>query len=107
MGVPVATYLQHENGSRGFTMEQNERYGIFFQGAAIMAAALKSDQGVPEPETLAGQVYDQINQARHWTDAGPEAVAAYRDGVEAVFRAYGIQLPEIAEKPAQSRRGGR
>jgi DNA-binding XRE family transcriptional regulator len=33
MGVPVATYIQHENGSRGFPAGRAERYGRFFRVA--------------------------------------------------------------------------
>ena len=33
MGVPVATYIQHENGSRGFPAGRAERYGKFFRVA--------------------------------------------------------------------------
>jgi SOS-response transcriptional repressor LexA len=31
MGVPVATYVQHENGSRGFPADRAARYGRFFR----------------------------------------------------------------------------
>jgi SOS-response transcriptional repressor LexA len=31
MGVPVATYIQHENGSRGFPAKRAERYARFFR----------------------------------------------------------------------------
>jgi DNA-binding XRE family transcriptional regulator len=33
MGVPVATYIQHENGARGFPAPRAERYGRFFRVA--------------------------------------------------------------------------
>lgn len=33
MGVPVATYIQHENGSRGFPADRAERYAKFFRVA--------------------------------------------------------------------------
>lgn len=33
MGVPVATYIQHENGSRGFPASRAERYAKFFRVA--------------------------------------------------------------------------
>ena len=33
MGVPVATYIQHENGSRGFPASRAERYARFFRVA--------------------------------------------------------------------------
>lgn len=33
MGVPVATYIQHENGSRGFPADRAARYGRFFRVA--------------------------------------------------------------------------
>jgi SOS-response transcriptional repressor LexA len=31
MGVPVATYIQHENGGRGFPAERAERYAKFYR----------------------------------------------------------------------------
>jgi SOS-response transcriptional repressor LexA len=31
MGVPVATYIQHENGSRGYPAKRAERYARFFR----------------------------------------------------------------------------
>lgn len=31
MGVPVATYIQHENGTRGFPSSRAERYARFFR----------------------------------------------------------------------------
>jgi SOS-response transcriptional repressor LexA len=31
MNVPVATYIQHENGTRGFSPSRAERYGRFFR----------------------------------------------------------------------------
>jgi SOS-response transcriptional repressor LexA len=31
MNIPVATYVQHENGSRGFPAARAERYGKFFR----------------------------------------------------------------------------
>lgn len=34
MGVAVATYVQHENGSRMFTAAVQDRYHAFFAGAA-------------------------------------------------------------------------
>jgi SOS-response transcriptional repressor LexA len=33
MGVPVPTYIQHENGSRGFPADRAQRYGRFFRVA--------------------------------------------------------------------------
>ena len=32
MAVPVPTYTQHENGTRGMSAEQFERYMAFFHG---------------------------------------------------------------------------
>lgn len=33
MGIPVATYIQHENGIRGFPADRADRYGKFFRVA--------------------------------------------------------------------------
>ena len=33
MGVPIATYIQHENGTRGYPASRAQRYGIFFRVA--------------------------------------------------------------------------
>lgn len=33
MGIPVATYIQHENGGRGFPADRAKRYGKFFRVA--------------------------------------------------------------------------
>lgn len=33
MNIPVATYIQHENGSRGFPAERAQKYGRFFRVA--------------------------------------------------------------------------
>ncbi|MGV3580022.1 hypothetical protein [Brevundimonas sp.] len=46
MGVPVATYIQHENGSRGYPAARADRYGRFFRVAPewLLYARGESDE---------------------------------------------------------------
>lgn len=48
MGVPVATYLGHENGSRGFKRNA-ERYAQFFR---VSYEWLMTGKGEPRPTSL-------------------------------------------------------
>lgn len=93
MGVPVPTYVQHENGKRACSIAQFERYGIFFTAVPIVTHFLKEGGAIPDPEMLAALIYDGINRARHWSDAPPKTMATYLDVLEDVFRAIGINLP--------------
>ena len=49
MGIPVATYIQHENGSRGFPASRAERYAKFFRVAPewLLYGSLKSSAAEP------------------------------------------------------------
>lgn len=46
MGVPVATYIQHENGSRGFPADRAQRYARFFRVQPEWLLYGKSSDGV-------------------------------------------------------------
>jgi hypothetical protein len=107
IGVPVSTYIQHENGRRAVTTDQFERYEIFFEGSKTLAALLRGHRTIPGPEELAGEVYDHLNRARHWTNASPADQEAYRSGLQAVFRAYGLLLPDGAPSPLLRHPGAR
>jgi hypothetical protein len=106
MGVPDATYGQHERGMRACTLAQFERYGIFFQGIQIVAKCLHDQKPIPEPLELAAQVYDALNRARLWKDAPEATHQTYRDALGEVFRAFGVNLPPEAFQAAQGRRRG-
>jgi phage repressor protein C with HTH and peptisase S24 domain len=53
MGVPVATYIQHENGGRGFRLKA-ERYAQFFRVTPewLLYGRGKGDQVAPEPRAV-------------------------------------------------------
>lgn len=97
LDVPVATYVQHENGKREISIRQFHRYRIFLQAAQLIARFQKA-AAVPDPEILAALVYDAAHTAKRWTQASSATMDAYRKGVEAALQAKGITLP--AESPS-------
>src|SRR5678816_1954109 len=89
LGIPQATYVQHENGKRAFTISQGERYSAFFNGAKIVDHFLAAQLTIPDREALACLIFDTVNKPLHFSDA-PDAIAqAYREAVDAVFVAFG------------------
>lgn len=100
MGVPVPTYLQHENGKRTCSILQFERYEIFLTGFPVVARAIRQGGATPEPDVLAATVYDQMHRERRWRDARPATMATYRDVLEGIFRAIGVNVPEGSFQPA-------
>ena len=105
MHVPVATYLQHENGKRACSIAQFERYSIFLSSTPFVARYLRVGGESPDPEGLAATVYDHMNRARHWRDAPQETQDTYRDLLEDVYRAMGINLPHGAFRPLSGQPG--
>lgn len=56
MGVPVATYIQHENGVRGYPASRAERYARFFRVAPEWL--LYGSKGItPEPAELGPRLF--------------------------------------------------
>jgi hypothetical protein len=107
MGVPVATYGQHESGKRTATLAQFEHYRIFFQGVQVIGECLHTPKPIPGPPELAAMVYDRIHRARHWKDAPEATRQVYREALEAVFQAFGVNLPAQAYQGPQPPSGGR
>ena len=99
LGVAVSTYGQYESGTRRFTVNQFERYEIFFQSVRLIAHFHKIGKGMPEPDVLAALIYDHIHRAQFWTDAPERSRRAYFSGLEAASRIAGVTLPERRLKP--------
>lgn len=106
MGVPVPTYLQHENGRRACSIAQFERYEIFFHTTQLVARFLKDRHDIPQPDVLAAIVYDVIHKAQVWKDAPVKTVETYTRGVEAVLRAHGVTVAGQGPKAAPGASGG-
>jgi transcriptional regulator with XRE-family HTH domain len=49
MGIPIATYIQHENGTRGFKAATAERYAKRFKTTPEWILYGKGEQSLPEP----------------------------------------------------------
>lgn len=69
MGVPVPTYIQHENGARGFPAERAQRYGRFFRIAPeFLLYGKQSDSVNAEPLGPALHVKGEV-AAGVWREA--------------------------------------
>lgn len=104
--VPVATYIQHENGQRAPSIQQFETYRVFFYGARLVRHFQRDGLNLPDLEVIAALVYDGLHQARQWNDATPQTAEVYRRELERVFKAHGVMPPANTEQPAQGAPGG-
>lgn len=100
LGVPVATYGQHETGKRLPTIPQFQHYEIFFQAAQLIRHFARMDRGIPDAEVLAALTYDSIHKAQVWDDAPERIRRLYLSGLQAAARAAGIHLAEDGPEAA-------
>jgi len=94
MDVRVSTYIQHESGRRGFSIQQFESYEIFLQLAKLANHFLRTGQDLPDTYVLAALVYDGVNRAKIWTDAPELTQDLYLRAAEAVLRSVTAKPPE-------------
>jgi len=59
MGIPVATYIQHENGGRGYPASRADRYAKFFR---VQACWLLYGQGEAPSEQARPPSAEQLQQ---------------------------------------------
>lgn len=92
MGVPVATYIQHENGTRGLPATRAEKYGRFFRITPEhllygKASAKPTSPGLGPILHIKGAVVaGKWREAEHWDESewvtftgSPDVIAPLRD----------------------------
>lgn len=98
MGVPVSTYIQHENGARGFPATRAERYAKFFRvtpeyllyGKPSLSSAAP---GLGPTLYIKGVVAAGVwRDAEHWDETEWQTFTGSPDVVAPVNDRYGVRV---------------
>lgn len=98
MGIPVPTYIQHENGARGFPATKAERYARFFRvtpeyllyGKATLKPAAP---GLGPTLFIKGVVAAGVwRDVEHWDEADWQTFTGSPDVVAPLHERYGVRV---------------
>lgn len=98
MGIPVPTYIQHENGARGFPATRAERYAKFFRVTPEYLLygkpSLKSAApGLGPTLYVKGVVAAGVwRDAEHWDEADWQTFTGSPDVVAPLHERYGVRV---------------
>lgn len=110
MGVPVASYIQHENGSRGFKRDRAEQYARRFRTTPewLLLGRGPSPKGTPEPsetdleQMIREAIEDVVTLDTRLSDLPRIVAPALHEQLER-FRADRAAQGTLGEKPSPDR----